>query len=175
MKSTVRVKQARSPGVGAGELDGSLDAFAARAAEEYFRQLSPGAATQPFRQFTRQFRNVTLQHHGPALLQFVHDGRYDVRMVVTNIVDAVSGKEVQNATSIRREQLGPQAPLIADGKVQYVQQLHPLGVYVLGIRGIGCDVFCKTHGYLQVYANGKRVEGLQWIAKLRASSKSAHA
>ena len=77
VKSAVGVEQAGSSGVGAAKLDGGLDAFAARAGEKYFGQPSSGAATKTFRQFPSQFWNVALQHHGAALLQFIHDsGQY---------------------------------------------------------------------------------------------------
>ena len=66
-------------------------------------------------------------------------------MIVAYIVNTVSGKKVQNATAIGREQLSSRASFIADSKVQHVQQLHPLWVHVLGVEGVGRDVFCKMH------------------------------
>ena len=141
MKSAVGVEQTGSPGVGAGKLDGSLDAFAARAGEEYFGQPPPGAVTKTFRQFARQFRNVALQHNGAALLQLVHHGGQYVRMIVTDVVNAVSGEKIENATAVTRDQLRSHATFIADGEFEYVQQFHPLGVHVLGVEAIGRNRF----------------------------------
>ncbi len=100
MKSAVGVEQTRAPGVGARELDGGFDAFAPRAGEKYFGQPSSGATTKTFRQFTRQFRNVTLQHHRTTLFQFITDSCHHIGMIVPHIVNTVSGEKVQNATAI---------------------------------------------------------------------------
>ena len=149
MKSAVGIEQAGSPGMGTGELDGSLNAFAARAGKKYFGQPASGALAKTLRQFPRQFWNVALQHHRATLLQFINDSGQYVGMIVSHIVNTVPGKKIENATAVRCEQLGSQAPFIADGEVKYFEQLLPLRIHVLGVETIGRNVFCKRHSHPQ--------------------------
>jgi len=100
---TIVLEQTRSPVIGAGKLDSGLDAFAARAGKKYFGQSLSGALTKTFGQFARQFWNVTLQHDGAAPLQLIHDGGHHLRVVVANIVNAVPGKKIENATTVPGE------------------------------------------------------------------------
>ena len=68
MKRAVRVKQPGSAGMSTGELDGSLNAFAARAGKKYFGKAPASAITKPLSQFAGQLRNMALQHHGATFL-----------------------------------------------------------------------------------------------------------
>jgi beta-mannanase len=62
--------------------------------------LASGKLAKTLRQFACQFWNVALQHNGSALLQFIDDGRQYDWMVVANIVNAVTGKKIDNASAV---------------------------------------------------------------------------
>ena len=117
---------------------------------------------------------MALQHHRATLLQFINDSRHYVRVIVAHIVDTVSGKKVQDATAIVREQLNSHAPFIADRKIQHFQQLHPLRVYVLGSRRESVAM-CSARCMVVETKKLKGVENLRWIAKPPITFKSTHA
>jgi hypothetical protein len=52
---------------------------------------------------------------------------------VTDIVNAVAGKEVENAPSILYEEFRSQAALIADVHLQQIKQPHPFRIHILGV------------------------------------------
>ena len=103
MKGPVGIEQTGSPSMCTRKLDGSLNAFAARAGKKYFGQSASGALAKTLRQFACQFWNVALQHNCATLLQFIDDGRQYVGMIVADIVDAIPGKKIENESAVRCE------------------------------------------------------------------------
>ena len=58
-------------------------------------------------------------------------------MVVTRIVDAVAGKEIEDPESIRGEQLCPHATFVAQIHFEQPEQLDPLRIYVVRVSTCG--------------------------------------
>ena len=55
-------------------------------------------------------------------------------MVVSDVVNAVSGEKIEDAPAIRGEKFRSEASFIRDVHFQDVQQRYPLRVHVIGIR-----------------------------------------
>ena len=77
---------------------------------------------------------MALQHGGTELIQFVLQPLDHVGVVVSDVVDAVSREEIEDAPAIRREKFRSEASFIRNVHFQDVQQRDPLRVYVTGIR-----------------------------------------
>ncbi len=94
-----------APGMGSRKLDRRFDALAAGGSEEGFVSRPPARCAKFFGQFPGEIRNVRLDHRRTAALQFSLQRAHHVRMVVANVVNAISGKKIENASSVRRKQL----------------------------------------------------------------------
>src|ERR1039458_691509 len=101
--------------------------------EESLRQTAPGTLTQLLRQFPGKIRNVRLNHCRTTPLQFALQRTHDIRMIVADIVNTVSGEEIENALSVRGEEFHSHAPLVANIHLQQVEEPHPFPVHSLGI------------------------------------------
>jgi len=130
------IEQAGAAGGGASELDGGLDAFAARAAKERSGQAPAGAPAQTLGQFTGQLRHMALQHGGAVAIQFLLQRRDDGGMVVSGVVDAIARQKIEDAAAIGRKQFRPEATLVGHVHLQQVQQADPLRIDVLRVAGI---------------------------------------
>ena len=126
-------KDAGALGVGSRELDGGFHPFASRRSEERLRQTATRALAQLLRQFSGQIRNVRLNHRRTTALQFALQCPHHRRMIVTDIVNAVTGEKIENAPSVVGEQFHSQAPLVANIHLQQIEKPHPFRVYPLGI------------------------------------------
>src|SRR5450631_3835585 len=124
---------ARAPRMSAGKLDGRFHALASRRTEESLRQAAPRALTQLLGKFPGNVCNVGLNHRRTAALQFTLQSAHDLRMVMANIVDTVSGEKVEDPLSVVGEKLCSQAPFIADVHLQQVEKPHPFRVYTPGV------------------------------------------
>jgi hypothetical protein len=56
-----------------------------------------------------------------------------MRVVVSSIVDTITGEEVQDPLSVRPKELGPFAKYVGHVHLQHVKQSYPLRVYTVGI------------------------------------------
>jgi hypothetical protein len=54
-------------------------------------------------------------------------------MIVADVVNTVSGEEIENPPSVVGEQLHAHAALIADVHLQQVEQAYPLAVHSAGV------------------------------------------
>jgi hypothetical protein len=55
-------------------------------------------------------------------------------MIVSRIVNAIPGKEIENAAAAVSKQLDALAALVSDIHPQQVKQIHPLGIYVPAVK-----------------------------------------
>ena len=60
-------------------------------------------------------------------------------MVVSGIVNTISGEEIQDPLSVRPKQFGPLAMRKRHVHLQHVKQPHPLRVYRFGIKLVTCN------------------------------------
>jgi hypothetical protein len=85
------------------QLNYRLHAFTSRAAKINFLKLAASRAAKFRGKFTRQFRNMALQHRWAAPIQFVMQGRYHAGMAMAKVVNAIAGKKIQNSSAIGRK------------------------------------------------------------------------
>ena len=64
---------------------------------------------------------------------------HHIGMIVPNIVDAISRKEVDDPAPLCGKQLRSHAPLVADIHLQQLEKPHPLRVYVLLVFAQSAD------------------------------------
>ena len=55
----------------------------------------------------------------------------DVRLVMANVVDAVTGEKIEDPPSVFNEQFNAHAPLITHVHLQQVEKPHPFRVHAL--------------------------------------------
>ena len=127
-------------------------------AEKRFGQPAARPRTQFLRQFAGKIRNVRLNHRRATAFQFALQCLHHRRMIVTDIVNAVSRKKIEDAPSILGEQFHSQAALITDIHLQQIKKPHPFRVYPLGIalRGL-CSLFdleSSSHSLLEMEFTG---------------------
>ena len=148
MESAGSVEQSFATGVGARELNGSLDTLAAGTAEKCAFQTASGAFQEALGQAAGRFGNMALQHGGPATVQFIVQSLYDLGMVVAGIVYAVTGKKIQNAPAAGSKKLDTGAMLIDFIHFQQVEQVYPLGVDGFGVGFLDLTVrdYCHKYG-----------------------------
>jgi hypothetical protein len=134
MKRTGRVDHSGAPGASSRKLDHRFDTFASGAAEKTFLQPPAASLAQLRRKLARQFWDVALQHRRTEPRKFRLQGTYYARMIVPRVVNAIPGKEIQNATAVISKQLDALAALVSDIHLQQVKQIHPLGIYVPAVK-----------------------------------------
>src|SRR5450759_828323 len=83
------------------ELDDGLDPLAARAAEVHLCQPATRPSAQPFRQLPCEFRHVALEHRRSADVKLPLDGSDNLGVIMTDIMDTVAGKKVQQPSVVR--------------------------------------------------------------------------
>ena len=136
MESAIGEKQAGAVGMGARELDRGLHAFTAGIGEVYALEPATGELDQPLRELGGAMWNVALQHGGAGALQLILDGGDDGGMVVTGVVHAVAGEEIENAASIGGEEFRGGTAFVLHVHLQNVEQFYPLRVDVVGIESV---------------------------------------
>src|ERR1700681_250481 len=112
MKTAFRINNSSAASGGSRKLDCRLHTLAAAAAEGNFFQFPARQLTQAPRQFAGDLRHMALQHRRTTPIHFVLQRLNDVWMVVPAVVNAVAGQEVQDATTVLREQLAAETALI---------------------------------------------------------------
>ena len=68
---------------------------------------------------------MALQHSRALLVQFLVKRLNDPSVAVADIVNAISRKNIEDATPFRCIKLRPDAPFIADVHLEHVEQLGP--------------------------------------------------
>ena len=100
MKRAGCIDHPGASGASSRKLDHGLDTFAARAAEKAFFQSATTSFAQLGGKLASEFRDVTLQHCRTGPRKFGLQGSYYARMIVSRIVNAISGKEIENAAAV---------------------------------------------------------------------------
>ena len=136
MECALGVKQSVAARVGARELDGRLHAFAAGVGEIDALEFAAGELHQPLRELGGELRHVALQHGGTGAVQFFLERGDDGGVVVSGIVNAIAGEEIENAAAVRGKQFGGSAALVLHIHLKNVEQLDPLRVDVIGIEAV---------------------------------------
>src|ERR1700687_4515631 len=154
MKATGRIHDARASGMRAGELDYSFDSLASRTAKEGPGEPPAGAVAQPRGEFSRQFRDMALQHRRTVAVELVLERGNHSGMIVADVVNAVAGNEIQDAPPAGGVELSANAARVIDVHPQNIEQPHPLRIHVsfvkhLLVRG----AFCFWH---RTYPRGTR-------------------
>jgi hypothetical protein len=55
-------------------------------------------------------------------------------MIVPRVVNAISGKKIENSAAILREQLYTLTAFVLNVHLQQVKQFHPLRIYVSAVK-----------------------------------------
>ncbi len=74
---------------------------------------------------------MALQHGRTVTIQLPMKRRYNCRVVVAGIVDAVPGEKIEEAPAVFRMQLNSLAATVADVHLEGVKKPHPLRIYML--------------------------------------------
>jgi hypothetical protein len=134
------------PHMRSGKPNGCFDTLTAGTAKEHFIQPSAGKSAQPGCKFTRHIRNMTLQHRRTVPFELIFDSCDNLGVVVAGIMNAISGKKIQNLPSIRRMEFCSPAVFVFNIHLQQVEQSYPLRIYVAGVRGTaGCGRYALGH------------------------------
>jgi len=73
---------------------------------------------------------VALKHRGAVAVELVFERRDHSGMVVANVVDAVSGNEIQDASPVDGVEFCANAAHVFDVHLQDIEQPRPLRVHV---------------------------------------------
>jgi hypothetical protein len=134
MKCPLGVEQTATPGVRSGKFDGGFHTLAAGVGEMGFLQAPSGASTETGGKLSRQFGHVALEHHRPAPAQLFDQCFDNARVVVTRIVNTITGEEIQHSSAICTEEFGALAKNKCRIHLQNIEQPHPLRVYRFGVQ-----------------------------------------
>src|SRR5947207_12632418 len=100
MEGAVGVEQPGPPGMSTRKFNRGFDSFTARTSKKNFRQPAARAAAQFFCKLACGFRHMRLNHRRALALQlFAKCGNHG-GVVVTNVVNAIPGKEIEDAPAI---------------------------------------------------------------------------
>lgn len=124
-------------GVGAGKLDDGLDALTSGAAEEDLGELSAGMFAKGAGECAGFGDDVALEHGRALALELGDKFRDDVGMVVSDVVDAVSGETIEDGAAVLSVELRTAAVGVLEVHAEDVKESDPDGVDVLGV---GLDV-----------------------------------
>src|SRR5438309_4896796 len=127
----LRRQDSRTPGMRPRKLDRRLHSFASRRTKEGALQSSPSSLAKFFSKFSCQVGDVGLNHGRPAAPQFLLKRRNHVRMVVPDVVNAVSGKKIQNPSAVRHEEIRTYAELVPNVRLQQTDKPLPGRIYSL--------------------------------------------
>src|ERR1700686_5151708 len=105
----------------ARKLDRGFDSLAPGTAKESLFQASACEAAKSSSQFAGQFRNMALQHRWTTSGKLVLKGGNDLGMIVACVVNAISGKEIEEHPTVRREQFRTLAAFIRNVHLQQVK------------------------------------------------------
>src|SRR6202051_2426928 len=122
MKTILCAQEAPSSRRGASKFNSGLYPFAAAAPEEHLAQFASSKIAKPAGKVTGQLRYVALQHRRTATVHFIFQCLNNVRMVVSNIVNTVSGEVIENTPAVRSEKLGSKAPVILHIHLQNIKE-----------------------------------------------------
>jgi hypothetical protein len=86
---------------------------------------------------------VTLKHRRTAAIEFGLERGDDCGMVMPDVVDAVSGEEVENATAIRGVQFSTHAARVSHIHLKQIKKPHPLRIDVISVTGGGFHRCCR--------------------------------
>ena len=98
--------------------------------------LPPASCDQPLRQLRGELRHVALQHGGTGAVQFFLERGDDGGMIVSGVVYAVAGEEIENAAAIGGEEFRRRAAFVLHVHLQKVEQLDPLRIDVVGVETV---------------------------------------
>src|SRR5579864_131287 len=135
MKRSPAVEQARSVCMQAGKFNDRLDALASGTAEVTFVKAAGRTTTKLSREFCRRLRDMTLQHGRAATIQFVAEGCGDRRMIVAQVMHAVSGEKIQDSPAVFGKELDAGTARVADIHLEQIEKSYPLRVNVRGVIG----------------------------------------
>jgi hypothetical protein len=130
-----------------GKLYCRFNTLTAGAAKECLANPAARQRTQSLGQFTGSLRHMALQHRRTLPVQLVFYGANDCRVIMAEIVNAVTRKKVEYAAPFRGEELSSNTAFILNIHLQELQKPNPLRVYgarilLLGLafRSISQDV-----------------------------------
>jgi hypothetical protein len=103
MEGAVGVEQPWPPGMSTRKFDRGFDSFTARTSEKNFRQPAARTEAQFFCKLACRFRHMGLNHRRALALQFFAKCGNHSGVVVTDVVNAISGKEIEDASAIGSE------------------------------------------------------------------------
>ena len=135
MKAACGVKDAVTPRMGAGEFDNGLDTLAAGTGKKGFRQATAGALAEFFGELAREVRYVTLQHRRTGFVELIFQSRDQPGMVMADVVDAITGNEIEDGPPVGRVKFSASARRVTDIHLQDVEEPAPLRVDELVVAG----------------------------------------
>jgi hypothetical protein len=77
-------------------------------------------------------------------------------MVMPDVVDAVSGEEVENATAIRGVQFSTHAARVSHIHLKQIKKPHPLRIDVISVTGGGFHRCCRHRDLGQKKASSEK-------------------
>src|SRR5450631_680393 len=134
--------------MGTSELDCGLNTLTAGAAKKHLSEPTSRKFAKPRGQWTSKNRHVALEHGRPLSIKLSFESRDSTWMIVSNIMNAVPGIEVENNPTICRMKFSSSAARINHIHLQSVEQPDPLRVDVLRIDALAniCVRHCLKHG-----------------------------
>src|ERR1700751_4968624 len=163
MERVLRRQDSSATSVSPRELDGRLYSFASGRGEERLVQPPTGSSAKPICQFTREVRHMCLDHRRTTPRQLFLQSLHNVGMIVANVVNAVSRKEVHDSAAICREKLGSHTGFVTDVHLQQVEKPHPLRIYVFCVNlritdlsGLNCGSHCSPRNLRRDDNRGRR-------------------
>ncbi len=136
MKGATGGQESGSIGCGTGKLDGGLDSFASGGGEIDLVEAAAGPGAELLGEFTGSSSYVTLQHGWAASVEFGVERIDDLRVVVAEVVNAVSGEEVEDGTAVGGAQRFSAALDVVGIHFEQVKQADPLRIDVLQIGNL---------------------------------------
>jgi hypothetical protein len=121
MESPSTIEESSTISGGAGELDRRLNTFAAGAAEENLAQHAASPRAQLLAELSRTLRHMRLDHRRPAAIEFLAQCREHYWVIVSNIVNAVTGEKIQDASAVVGKELASGTSFVPDIHFEQVQ------------------------------------------------------
>src|SRR2546427_8009235 len=90
---------------------------------------------------------MTLQHRGAVPPQFILQSSDDLRVIVSGVVHAIAGEEIEVFAAFRREQLHTLAARISNIHLEQFEEPDPLRIHAGFVAGTGRKCDCRlSHG-----------------------------
>src|SRR5579884_2396097 len=121
--------------MGASEFDRCLDPLAAGTGKKYLGETAAGAQAERLAEFAGEIRHMALQHRRPVAIELALQRLDQPRVVVTQIVDAITREEIENDPAVARLEFCAAAPCVSDVHLQHVEQPAPLRIDITVIAG----------------------------------------